>query len=90
MFDPLLQESTAGEVKALWWHGYEVQTIRTVIISPASQQEQEEGLDDFRRIVAPRGWRAQRLVDHKMMKQPGQKVMNEAPQERAQAGRPLI
>ena len=42
MFAPLLQESTAGEVKALWWHGYEGQTIRAVIISPASPQEQVE------------------------------------------------
>ena len=42
MFDLLLQENAAGEVKALWWHGYEGQTIRAVIISPASPQEQVE------------------------------------------------
>lgn len=42
MFDPLLQENAAGEVKALWWHGYEGQTIRPVILSAAPAQEQQE------------------------------------------------
>lgn len=37
MFDPLLQENAAGEVTALWWHGYEGQSIRPVILSPASK-----------------------------------------------------
>ncbi len=40
MFDPLLQENASGEVKALWWHGYDGQTIRAAIVSPASSQEQ--------------------------------------------------
>ncbi|MCX6879670.1 MAG: hypothetical protein NTW21_38580 [Verrucomicrobia bacterium] len=42
MFDPLLQENAAGEVKSLWWHGYAGQTIRAAILSPASPQEQEQ------------------------------------------------
>ncbi len=41
MFDPLLQENAAGEVTALWWHGYRGQTIRAIILSPESPQEKE-------------------------------------------------